>query len=217
MLRGISDLLAQSPSPSNPENFRQRTFRSPLSARRFWERLSIVWLLVSFSIVTPALAQTEDRFQRAERLQAKCADGSSSACGSLGFAYETGDGVTRNERKAVVYYLKACSLAQEGYYSGETFNLEDCYHLAYATYHGMGGLRAHPDIARKLFELSCLGVGPLAALACWDLAGMRQRGEGGPVDNAGAIQALKDAIKRDPDSDTARRAKDVLRRSGIKF
>ena len=153
-----------------------------------------------------------EALRRVEQLasyEVECAGGDGGSCRSLGSAFEFGRGVEVDQERAVAYYFRACNIANE-----TSVAHEDCYPLAVARRDG-NGIAQDEDSARNIMAFACSGVGELAAMACMDLAAMRQSGRGGPVDNAGAISAVREAIAADPESEAAERARDLLRRSEI--
>ncbi len=105
------------------------------------------------------------------KLEARCVDGSATACNRIGWSYWHGlNGYPIDIEKAPPYFDSACEL---GY-------VKACNNLGWAYFRGHGVKRDY-RAARVAFEAGChdLKGGNIEAKACVNLAHMHQRGRGG--------------------------------------
>lgn len=107
----------------------------------------------------------EERYGDAVPLMTKACDGGDAAgCGSLGLMYQNGQGVTRDEFKAVSLYRKAC----------DNGNARGCTDLGWMTELGRGAGK-DPKTAVSLYRKACDAKDPMG---CEHLGVMYLNGNG---------------------------------------
>jgi TPR repeat protein len=110
-----------------------------------------------------------------------CAQGYAHGCFNLGVAYETGEGVPKNQVEARTAYDKAC----------QTGDADGCFNLAACLYEGAGGDK-DDTAALAHFGRACeLGI----VTACTNAASMYELGEGTPKNSVAATSLYKRACE----------------------
>jgi TPR repeat protein len=123
------------------------------------------------------LAKDRRYADAAPLMQFACNGGAAVGCTNLGWFFQMGLGVNRDEMKAVELYRKACDAG----------NMRGCNDLGSMHEHGTG-VAKDEDEAVELYRKACDGADPLA---CKNLGGMYQNGEGIGKDDRQAVTLFR--------------------------
>lgn len=138
-------------------------------------------LLLAAAVLAPAMARATCPSGDVASCGSRCDAGDAASCASLGAVYmQGGNGVARNDRRAVELLRKACD-------GGSAKGCSDLRSM-YSAGRGVGRGYDTQDVER--YQRAC-GTGTFAA--CADLGRMYQYGRGVPADQTRAIALYRQA------------------------
>jgi TPR repeat protein len=125
-----------------------------------------------------------------------CEAGEATACTDLALAYEGGEGVPKDQARAVTLHGKAC----DGGASASCDRLGSIYEFGW-------GVASDPVKASTYFERACADD---EAMGCQSLGFLRESGRGGKKDGAAAVAAYDRACRIAQEADACSRLAQLL-------